>query len=528
MSENANLRVVSQVTDGHDTYDIEHLQSWVKTLPANNLDQACKMLHGEMRDFCSKNLAMSNRLAALDILRLSVKKISEDFTRFLTEQGMILSEDMNALSILIQSLHSMLIDSYKRCVVSLQTVQMDTRIQIAQVIHRSVSEILSLLILKYQLYNNITSELWGDINHLYLLSEKLEVQNAAVEDEANQFVKYSSIRQLMIQTQLLALSQPYSLRRTDLALVRCSLEYWSDYVYFAQTHKEGALFQINLRSNEHAGYVTSDSKQDSIRYIDANKLVQHLSEALHYDTPTSGFILAKAMDSRLIAHLCHYWGKHLKRKFHRSQVGAPVSVGIGMLASHFHLKDQKKFAEAYKHICLEKAENKHLEMHLDSSYPAYSMSVSNIGFGGLCLVCKDDLPSCVDVGELISICFKPNTGWLLGVVRWVHIHPNQTAEIGVSILGSDFDVGFVHLSQAQETRPPLVPAIRLVTIDCGHSDRVILPSGFIEKESLIEAHFLDKKGAFYLKEYECLAKNMKFDIFHLQTPKESIGYLEMT
>lgn len=527
MSENASLRVVSQITDDHDSYDIEHLQSWVKTLPANNLDQACKILYGEMRDFCSKNLAMSNRLAALDILRLSVKKISEDFTRSLPEQGMTLNEDMNAQSILIQSLHSMLIDSYKRCVVSLQTVQMDTRIQIAQVIHRSVSETLSLLIFKYQLYN-ITSELWGDINHLYLLSEKLEVQNTAVEDEVNQFVKYSSIRQLMIQAQLLALSQPYSLRRTDLVLVRCSLEYWSDYVYFDQTHKEGALFQINLHSNEHAGYVTPESKQDSIRYIDANKLVQHLSEALQHDTPTSGFILAKGMDSRLIAHLCHYWGKHLKRKFHRSQVGAPVSVGIGMLASHFHLNDQKKFTEAYKHIGLEKNENKHLEVHLDSSYPVYSMSVSNIGFGGLCLVCKDDLPNCVDVGGLISICFNQNADWLLGVVRWVHIHPNKTAEIGVSILGSDFDVGFVHLSQAQETRQPLVPAIRLVTIDCGHSDRVIVPSGFIEKESLIEAYFLDKKGAFYLKEYECLAKSMEFDIFHLQTPKESSGYLEMT
>lgn len=527
MSESSSLRVVSQITDADDYCDIGYLKSWAQTLPINDLDKTSQMIHGEIRNLSLKNLPISDQMEALDILRLKVKQINDDLNHSLLGQGMSLSESMHSSSLLVQGLHSVLIDGYRKCVSSLQKVQTDTRIQIAQVIHRNMSEVLELLLCKYQLYNNISCELWDDINYLYLLSERLGLQNVEVENSTNRFVKHSTICKLMIQIQLLVLSQPYSLKRKDLALVRSSLEYWSDYVYFDQIHKDSALFQVDLSSNQHAGYVVAGCEKDSLRYIDASKLVRNLFEVLHHDIPKPGFMLPEGVNSNLVDHLCHCWGQHLKREFHRSQIDAPVLVCIGMFASHFYARNQKELTEVYKEIGLKKTENIQLEKQLAATHPSYSMSISNIGFGGLCLVCKGELPPSVEVGELISACFNQNDDWLLGVIRWIHIHPNQTAEIGVSILSSDLDVGFIQLSQSQGSDPSIIPAIRLVTMDCAHSDMVIVPRGCINNEELIEAHFADKKGAFCLKKTACTCTSFEFEIFYLEVHEERYDYLEM-
>lgn len=528
MSENSNLRIISQTTDVDDCCDIEHLKSWIQTLPTHDLEQSSKMLLGAIRNLSSKCLSISDRMSALDMLRLSVKRVNDGLSRSLLEQGVSLSENMRASSVLVQKLHSVLIDGYKRYVSSLQKMQKDTRIQLAQALHRSVSEALELLLFKYQLYHDVPCELWGDINYLYLLAEKLELQNVVIEDNTNQFIKHSSILKLMIQAQLLALSQPYALKREDLTLVYRSLEYWSGYVYFDRIHKAGALFQIDLCSIQSADYVKIGFEKDSLRYIDVSKLVRNLFEVLHHNIPKSGFVLPEGMNSHLITHLCHCWGNHLNRKFHRSQIDASVSVCIGMLATHSYVKNQEKLIEVYRHASLDKAEKTFLERQLEVTYPSYSMSISNIGFGGLCLVCKGEVPSCVEVGELISVCFNQNKDWLLGVIRWIHIHPNQTAEIGVSILSYDLDVGFIKLEQLNDREQSLIPAIRLVTIDCAHSDMVIVPRGCINNEALIGAHFVHKKGAFCLKKTACTYTSFEFEIFYLEILKENNDYLDIT
>lgn len=527
MFESFNLQVVSQMADNQDVDAIEYLQSWIQTVPTNDLDGACKMLHGEIRNLYSKNLSIVNRMVALDVLRTGVRQVSETFGSSLLEQGLSLNKSMNTSSILIQSLHAMLMDSYKQCVVSLQNMQVDTGIQMVQAIHRSLSEALALLLFKYQLYNDVSDELWGGINHLYELAEKLELQSIRLEDGTGEGAKPLSIRQLMIQIQLLALAQPYALQRKELALVGRSLKNWSDKVYLDPTHKEESLFQIDLHSNKPAGYLTDNFEIDGVCYIDVSELVGDLADACQRGIANPSFGLDKNMDSHLIEHLCHCWGKHLKRQFYRSQTATPVSVCIGMFASHSCTRNQRNFTELYKPIRLESPRNTRLEEQLEADYPSYSMSLNNIGFGGLCLSYKTRLPECVKIGELISVCFHQHETCLLGVVCWVRIHSNKSVKIGVRVLSSDLDAGFILSSKLTHSRQSPIPAIRLVSMDCKHPDRVITPSGFIKKESLVEAYFLDKKGSFYLQEYECSSKDTKFDIFYLQRPKKDNNSLKM-
>lgn len=508
MSERPIVDKVAQVPI-LDSFEIQELKDWVASLSMSNYSETSKELYTVMKSAPLEEADAAKKVESFDVLRPAVKQACLSLGSHLLEEYINFNEEQIGLSNLAKLLHFQLFNGYKSSVEQLQEEPQSNKDNlIAQAIHRSMSEALELVLFQYQLYNEVPDDIWKQINWLYVLAEKLRLHDLSIEDTDSNIVKHSSILQLMIRVQLLALCHPYNLRRSDLCLTNEALEIWSAYVYFGKEQRDRALFQIDLSTNCSAGYINKSTQNASTRYIDTSELVAKLLQ----DVPNQDIVIPDTMDSHLLNHLCANWSKQLKRESYRTTNSSKISVCIGFHSAYYQCTGQKHLGQIIKELNL-KEPSVSINEQPSSAYKLYPAQVKNMGVGGLGLIWEQEIPPSINVGELICVCFENSSDWLVGVICWVKVHSSNKIEMGVNLSSSEIDTGVIRVHQDGADSLAYNPAILLPTIDCSSSDIVILAEEFPYESALVEASFGRKKGYFQMQKTGGASRG--FNLFYL-------------
>lgn len=459
-------------------YDMQHLQRWVEDLPLSDLDNASKELYAAIKKVTQGDTDAEMQIQSFDILRPAIKQTCSSLAQGLLNQCVQLSQAQIHSSKLAHMLQLYLFSGYKHSLEQFQQTREDNKNSLlAQAIHRSLSEALDVLVFNYQLYSQISNELWAEINALYALAEELNLHNFPVEDSNSQFAKQSTILQLMVRVQLLVLAQPYRLRRADIALVNQALEHWSRYVYFGHKKMPAALFKVDIKQRTPPESCSTPTHSHSMRYIDISNLIAHLNTDLKHEV-----IIPEGMDSYLLAYLCRSWSKPPKRCSYRNLHAGQVSACIGLYATHFYCSTKELATSTHS---------------TDGAYQIHKVQTKNISANGFGLIWHEALPPSINVGELIAIRFGEHQDWLMGVIRWIKIHSAQHIEMGVSSFNSELITGTVRFSGSASGTAER--AILLPSIDYAKPDMVILSRNYLQQSTLVETFFAGKTGLFNLK-----------------------------
>ncbi len=477
--------------------EAKHLQDWVEGLSMSDLNSTSKELYAALKRIDQDTTNTLRQIQSFDILRPAIKQTCSSLAQSLLEQCVQLSQEQIHSSKLAQLLQLSLFNGYKHSLNQFQNIQEKNKnTLIAQAIHRSLSEALDVLVLNYQLYSNIPSELWAEINQLYALAENLDLHNFPVEDKYSKFAKQSTVLQLMIRVQLLVLAQPYGLRRADIALVNQALEHWSRYVYFTQKYKSSALFKVDINQHTAPECCFAESQVTSTRYIDISELVSQLHADLQHT-----IIIPPEMDLYLLNYLHNRWSKRPKRSSHRDILAGQAEACIGLYATHFYCSQQQQTDLA--------------QQVTNRDYQIHKVRTKDMSVSGFCLVWHEALPPSINVGELISIRFKANQDWIMGVICWVKVHSSTHIEIGVNSYNSEVIAGSVCFDGKTQERAILLP-----TINYAQPDMLILPRNYLHSGGTINTLFNNKKGIFSLKQTNnCVRGFEQFYLIHANDEK---------
>lgn len=504
------------------SFEIQELKDRVASLSMRSSSDASKELYDLMKAVPLDENDVVQKVESYDVLRPAVKQACLSLGNHLLEEYVNFNEQQIGHSNLAKMLHFQLFNGYKSSVEQLQEEpETNKNSLIAQAIHRSMSEAVELVLFQYQLYNEVPDDIWKQINWLYVLAEKLGLHDLLIEDPDAHITKNSSILQLMIRVQLLALSRPYNLRRSDLCLTNEALECWSSYVCLGKQEKDNALFQIDLSSNCCAGYIDKTSQGSSIRYINTNELIDKLLDDSQNKGIEQSHIIPNNMSSHLLSHLCSSWSKHLKRESYRAESSGKIEACIGFDAAYHHCAGQKSLAQITQELNLKKPAESSAEQPSSDFYELYPARVKNMGVGGLGLIWEQQIPPSINIGDFICTRFENTDNWLVGVISWVKVHSSKKIEMGVNLSSSEIDVGVIGVNQDEPEPASYKPAILLPTIDCSSSDTVILQDSFADEDVLVEACFATKKGRFQMQKTGGASKGFNLFYLHGINPKNS-------
>lgn len=304
--------------------------------------------------------------------------------------------------------------------------------------------------------------------------------------------------------------------------------------------------------------VDTSAARKSWRILDTENIIGVLKKEMERSAETvSNTLITMGMEDAalpqdLLAKLINAWDAQTKRRFSRTKRNEPVRAAVGMSAIHCGLLRQTRAdnaagrvfarhgralqamfadtahfeAQEVKDVNIEepdvwesvfnrdvpadrgnllgetptKAEDSG-ERQMDMGTVSQECKVDgwtilNESAGGLCIQCREDCMSRVQVGELIGIerQAEERTHWLLGMVRWMRSVGNEGVEAGVMLLAPNaIPIGIALSVDAASAkhyqRGLLIPG----SAASGNKASLVTPAHPFRSGAIVKVFFLGKE-----------------------------------
>ncbi len=457
------------------------LADWVGSLPMANTADTATQIRQATFEIARLNVDFAGRMELLESLRPTLHYLCARLDQSATTSN----THGDAIARLAQRLQTNLCSGYKAVILAALDEAEDRGVAetLSLAIHRALSDLSRTLLRTLQFYVAPADRLWQELNQLYLLAERLGVENDDWADQENHSRPETTVRDAYLRSILLALSKPNQLRHRQLSQVFNALELWGPFVTLAAPDGE-ALFCIDLASEQGPRYERLIEKPVEPRCVHTEQLVFELEA---YAREVDGSLpIPEQFPTELVSHLADAWGAMRRRSFNRAPASAPMKVCVGIRAAHYFLSGAVDFVDQLdrKDALLQEEVNPFLKQDalvVASTNPAevkdiwddafdlrvkipvnpriadpeallrgqgsnggtdkdprgsfnyYDTTSMDTSPGGYRIRWNEPLPSNVQTGELVAVRDERDPRWCVAVIRWIR-QDGEGTSMGIELL----------------------------------------------------------------------------------------------
>ena len=463
------------------------IADWVASLPMANTADTATQLRQATFELTRLNTNFSVRMELLESVRPTIHYICARLDKTAASSA----NHGDAIARLAQRLITNLCSGYKVVVVeALEELSENPALGknvIPLAAHRALSDLSRTLLRTLQLYVAPGDRLWLDLNQLYFLAERLEVNNIEQEDPENHSTTNTTIADTYLRSLLLACCKPNQLRYQHLAQVFNALEVWTPQATI-ENNTDDALFLIDLESDQGPQYSKLLKNPDEPRSIRSDVLVYELEAYLK--KIDGGIEIPEYVPNDILSHLVDAWGLMKPRAFKRAPASGSVKICMGLRAVHYFLSGGVEFVDQLprtdavlqrevnpfladeqeldvvesnkdvwddafdlrvripvnpniddpdriilqpQHLPKPVSKAKKAEQAAKQSFNFYDTIAVDTSPGGYRIRWKEPLPGNVQTGELLGLRDETDPRWCIAVIRWIRQN-NQGAAMGIQLL----------------------------------------------------------------------------------------------
>ncbi|WP_273204888.1 GTPase [Marinobacter subterrani] len=520
MTLKPELRVPEQKTASLSFCDTtpKAFRAWIDQLPMANIGEVSRQLYHAAIELNHLFVAPQQRMQFLELIREKIHFVCSELARHYLGRAVALPEKQRKIANLSQALQLHLAGGYKLCVLEfIDTGGPDkNQRQIANAIHRAISELAATILRSHQLYCPSPAQSWLECHRLFRFAYRNKLSTVQVEDDSLQHRRTSSVADSYKRILLLGCARPNQLRQSELLQVYELLESWTDHTVCGPDIGDDSLFVVNMERDNPPCYrsLLDQKPGDESFGFDTRDLAARLSEALHArrENAESNHHLsvpAKVSDT-LLTHLNQALGILAKRNFNRIASQGSLEVCVGLTAAHYFIAGEKTFTEFVngndnghqdeENLFVRAARQKQdawsgahdagpsddrllaadAPINFRGSYgnsqapsadnnrpKSHQSLLINTSPGGYCVAWESNVPPSLQAGEVLGVREQRTHPWSVAVVRWIRQIKHQGTQVGIELLAPSAAPCGVRLIQkignsSEYLRGLLLPEISVV------------------------------------------------------------------
>ena len=469
-----------------DSSRASRVAAWASQLPATRITHTSVLLYQALPEVARLDTSPTNRLEMLEHLRPYVQQCIQGLAQSFLDQPLILPADAMKTAVIAQALQKHMSNGYSQTIADLihkrptGEFKAEEQQQIVLALHRAITGLGLQYLRNAQIYTQVSSQLWLELNTLYTLAEHLQLLKKSCTDALLKQHKANSIEQSFQRVLLLACSRPNQLRQQEVNNVYDALEDWSRLTSLQPLSSDSKnLFSLDLDSSFPPGYKSHwddpSNRPGNLRELDFKPLLESLSKQSKQAPSDQDIVtIPSTMSPRLLEHLMDSWGEERHREQPRRISQAVLEVALGLTNVHFHLALQLPFDQFLREFG---DERRGIDSHFSAAnlsgtddpwanafdaekghappgtfgasavgkagqrkpaaksekYPTHQIQMCDASPGGFCLDWRNNVPIQAKAGELIAVREPRRMQWNLGVIRWVKQHKG-TSQLGVQLI----------------------------------------------------------------------------------------------
>ncbi len=432
------------------------LERWLKGLPLLNVAESTQLLTRQLIGLNRIALDDKTRLRLLESLRAPIQHVSQALQKTYIGLPLPLTDKTRQTVVQVRQLHTEMAFGYKLIAFNSTAVTKLDHTQTGMVgmaIHRAIRYLTELLFRSYELYSPPPEGVWYEIHQLYRYAELLGITDAPLDDKLNNALPQVSINHAYKQALLLDFSDPYHLPAFLLAKIYRYLDRWAGIAQLSPgvaALKSHCQFLINL-DHDRAGAVNTETAAitTEVRYrllnttelarvVHQQLLVLQAGQQPDPEGLEKDFFTNLGHD--MLLRLISAWGVNPKRVFTRSpRSNRRAQVVIGLEAINFHINGERftpstsEVGPQPRSAALGPGSGAANRVNQPDAFPASALwELTDESAGGYALAKSDTHAETVRVGDLLAN--RPDSGdsgWEIGIVRWVRTTGADNIEIGV-------------------------------------------------------------------------------------------------
>jgi len=428
-------------------------RSWIGDLPLTNIGQTTRRLYTGLVDLNQEQMSAAVRIEVSEVIRPVTELVLSNLRRHLISRAFPLPARTQKIFDLNQALLLELAGSYQLAALDMLNSDNVSRKQLVRAIFRAMDYMARVLLQSYAVYNQTRKAVWHDIHHLYLLACESGLENFRANKSEKHF---ASIEAIYIYVNLLALSNPYSLRQGEIERLERYYRHIVDDISVATNSdsiKHPFVPVAFLNNDEPPAVVPIQDVLNSptIRLFKIENLLDKLKhyldhyhdELLDHNVPNTQSMLNPSLVKRLLIYLTQV----KNRSCHREPLNQSMQVvsGLNNIVRLLQIKpDSEEDNEPNEEDYIFSALNYHdysvnpKEQQEDPVLKHIQLWESdNKSTSGYGLCWHKTNPSGARVGEIIAI--KPiddddESVWQVGIVRWLEFLKGNGLCMGMELL----------------------------------------------------------------------------------------------
>jgi len=470
------LSIPAQTEPPQDSFllDPRAVRHWAEELPVANIGETARQVYNALVTFNRVRIPTLIRTEVIETFREPVRYINTNIARHYYNTGFPLSSRAHKAAQLTATLCDEVAISYK--ILFLDQILADDRnfnqklvIVAAQ---RALRYIRQKIYHSLLVYRDYPEGAWREANYLYAWAAQNGVHQVPVK-ESRGFLSARrnarSIESIYKALLLLATTNPYRLRQSQIRRIHERCQQWADLASLRPAHEtrgNTGLFFINLWGDHPPLATLDETQRKDTRFValDLNAVVDEARnefENSDWESPAHLEKDQERLSRSLLRPLIRTWTKSLERKYPRTAVHTEMEAIVG-LGNLFRLLEAKRAAQAAEasqeptetfqkllgpsnHLMwndsvfstLPGSDDNDL-LHAPKPKPMedpFDVLTYNQSVEGYCLSWRKSYPMRVRVGDVLGIRSpeKPDD-YGIAVTRWLKHHNDTELYLGLQIL----------------------------------------------------------------------------------------------
>lgn len=444
----------------------DEVQQWVANLPMLNVGDTAKQLYTTLQELAAIDLPSTTRLELMELLRPAIYSIIESLSKHYINQNLAINQRAGQIAALAHELRAYSAMIYHNIALNTATQYLNQHFSlfailkkkamlklIGQATHRGLAELFYLLSNARRLHLSDYTGMWLGLHELYTLAQRLDLRAFAQMDKQQTYGKKITVEQMYLRSIFLSACHTNKLRQAEIKKISQLSEFWTDLVHISPAQSDHDLLWVDTKVDAPPMYTKQlQGKNADIFHIDVHDLLDHFQnlngktpKLLHPDEDAG-------LSTSLKLHLLEILNPPKERASERQLHDGTLTMGLGFISTHYQLAGQCSFEElieipALLSGCSFKVMTHESDLYdapmlreeahhhaLDNYFASHQINIINSSDTGYCLHWIGTPPSMLRTGELISLRKPDDSGWRLGLIRWVQQDHPSDPQFGVEIL----------------------------------------------------------------------------------------------
>ena len=460
----------------------KRVEAWLSALPQANAEDSLQQILQAL--FVQNRTALDpdNRMSLMALYHEPVSNIIEALNRTYITSPLPLSDRQYAVATAVQRLYVELANGYK--VVANDLTLLDSiqgnKDDFVLALQRAIETLSFTISNAYAIYRNCPEGVWRDLHQLYRISELHQIVNYAVPSIEN---KSSSdglvtIHESYQRALLIGACSPYGLSQGECEQLFDLIPGWQSTVQIskksARLRTDGAgYFLVNLVADSPpvpmskvAHEDLQSDKSEYLRMVNTLDVAREIHAILKVSDPRDVRAPGSLSVPDAHADLLRRFGRvlagvNIVRRSNRTPCTHPVSICVGLNATHFFASGQRHFntevaASANQPVISSERDEEFFDLtdpllgnRQDNSqastdpadpwqnttvYRLHPCTVKNQSAGGVGVQISLPTELRLRVGDLVGLQFPTPDQWRVGTIRWIRSPSPQLLELGIQML----------------------------------------------------------------------------------------------